>query len=501
MTMTTPNPPMRAEQMSTVQMRLQLLQGMRAALIHELLPVVSDENTAATLHLILRLLDKLGEDAFADTPSLAGRSGLPQALADELGALLARTPGSLAGSDLSAIGDALAQVLARTDRASPDQAEACFVRKLAQHERQALARLDRHGGGSADTYAKGLTQVDAEDDRKRVAPQLGERAIENVLRRSGRYGDAPRVSQLQEIPGGFNKLTASFKVTADGLEESLILRRDAVPNPTGFSVVDEFPVLKAVFAAGGVPMAEPLLVEHDPALLGSPALVVRRMPGSTDIAQWRDDPAAGRALAQELARALARLHAIDVPEVLSHGAGQRNASACTAAEVERWYQRSLQWRIRPSPALDAGFAWARANIPRSSRKPVFVHGDVGFHNMLMERGHLTALLDWEFSHLGDPMEDLNYCKPFVTAVCDWSVFLEAYHAAGGVAFDPAAEAFFELWPSLRNGSGCDALMRCFLENPGSDLKFAVAGTQHVRQYENAVLAFLGCRPESAADAS
>lgn len=484
--------PLRAEQISSTGMRASVLEAVRGVLADDVLPALADENAAATVHLVLRLLDYLGEEAHAEGPSLAGRSGLPQVLANELAGLLGSEPGTLPGDDLVAISEALARVSACTRRGSVEQPEAQFVQRLAQHELLSLAQLDHRSGGAAETYAKGKTLVE-ELDRKPATLVPTEAALEALLRVSGRYGDDVKVTQLREIPGGFNKLTSSFVASTAKGDEGLILRRDAVPNPTGFTVVDEWPVLTAVFAAGVVPMAEPLLLERDPSVLGSPALIVRRMPGSTDIAQWQNDPEAGRALAQELARSLARLHAIDVNSFLPDGTTLGSAADYTAAEVDRWRQKSLKWRIRSTPAIDAGFAWARANIPQSTRKPVFVHGDVGFHNMLMDRGHLTALLDWEFSHVGDPMEDLNYCKPFVTAVCDWSVFLDAYRGAGGVEYDPTAAAFFELWPSLRNGSGCDALMRTFLENPGSDLKFAVAGTQHVRSYENAVLEFLGRR--------
>lgn len=487
--------PARAETLSKAEVRLHLLQAVRQVLAREVLPELHSESTTATVHLVLRLLDFLGEDAFATVPSLAARSGLPQNLADELAALSGDSSAGLRSTDLHGIAAALAQLLVRVDRASTQQPEAMFLRKLALHEQCALAALDHHGqGGIADTYAKGMTQLEATDAAGVAQARPIDVALEAVLRRSPRFGDEVTVSALSEIPGGFNKLTTAVTIRRGDREEALIMRRDAKPNPTGFSVVDEYPILQAVFAAGGVPIAEPLLLERDPAVLGSPFLIVRRMPGSTDVSQWRDDPAAGRALAQELARALARLHAIDAGAFLPAGEPLKRVGDYTAAEVERWYRRSQQWRIRPTPAIEAGFAWARTHVPQSTRRPVFVHGDVGFHNMLMDRGHLTALLDWEFSHIGDPMEDLNYCRPFVTAVCEWQVFLDAYYEAGGVRFDPQAEPFFELWPSLRNGSGCDALMRCFLENPGSDLKFAVAGTQHVRRYENAVLEFLGRQP-------
>jgi hypothetical protein len=107
--------------------------------------------------------------------------------------------------------------------------------------------------------------------------------------------------------------------------------------------------------------------------------------------------------------------------------------------------------------------------------------------MLIQNGKLTALLDWEFSHIGDPMEDINYCRQFVEQVVPWDDFIAMYHAAGGVQFDPASATFFRLWPDLRNGSGCTGLLKEVLQNRNANLMLAVAGTQHGRRYETAAL--------------
>jgi tRNA A-37 threonylcarbamoyl transferase component Bud32 len=43
---------------------------------------------------------------------------------------------------------------------------------------------------------------------------------------------------------------------------------------------------------------------------------------------------------------------------------------------------------------------------------VLVHGDFGPNNLLFDPGTLqvTALLDWEFAHTGEPIEDLAWCE-------------------------------------------------------------------------------------------
>jgi aminoglycoside phosphotransferase (APT) family kinase protein len=43
---------------------------------------------------------------------------------------------------------------------------------------------------------------------------------------------------------------------------------------------------------------------------------------------------------------------------------------------------------------------------------VLVHGDFGPNNVLLDpvTFDVTAVLDWEFAHLGDPVEDLAWCE-------------------------------------------------------------------------------------------
>ncbi|MGO4751459.1 aminoglycoside phosphotransferase family protein, partial [Streptomyces sp. 2MCAF27] len=43
---------------------------------------------------------------------------------------------------------------------------------------------------------------------------------------------------------------------------------------------------------------------------------------------------------------------------------------------------------------------------------VLVHGDYGPNNVLLDPAtfQVTAVVDWEFAHLGDPVEDLAWCE-------------------------------------------------------------------------------------------
>jgi len=51
-------------------------------------------------------------------------------------------------------------------------------------------------------------------------------------------------------------------------------------------------------------------------------------------------------------------------------------------------------------------------LGRDNATGTLVHGDFGPNNMLLnpETFEVTALLDWEWAHIGDPIEDLAWCE-------------------------------------------------------------------------------------------
>ncbi|WP_331742339.1 phosphotransferase [Kitasatospora sp. NBC_00039] len=90
---------------------------------------------------------------------------------------------------------------------------------------------------------------------------------------------------------------------------------------------------------------------------------------------------------------------------------------------------------------------------------VLVHGDFGPNNLLLDPGtfKVNAVLDWEFAHLGAPVEDLAWCE-----------WIMRMHHPGQLA---ALDAFFDAyghpvppWPLRRQAmlDKCEAL-RTFCE--------------------------------------
>ncbi|MER5213995.1 phosphotransferase [Streptomyces sp. NPDC002838] len=91
--------------------------------------------------------------------------------------------------------------------------------------------------------------------------------------------------------------------------------------------------------------------------------------------------------------------------------GQELLDAGHAEEVLRSCGEVLR-RVHATPAdvLEAEADHAGGGAGRTDH--VLVHGDFGPHNALFDPSsfQVTAVVDWEFAHLGDPVEDLAWCE-------------------------------------------------------------------------------------------
>ena len=67
--------------------------------------------------------------------------------------------------------------------------------------------------------------------------------------------------------------------------------------------------------------------------------------------------------------------------------------------------------LNPHPAIEWAFRWLDRQIEQletPERAPCVVHGDFRIGNMLYDEEGLTALLDWEGTHIGEPEEDIAW---------------------------------------------------------------------------------------------
>lgn len=121
---------------------------------------------------------------------------------------------------------------------------------------------------------------------------------------------------------------------------------------------------------------------------------------------------------------------------------------------------------------------------------MLLHGDFGFHNFLFDHGQLSAVLDWEFAHIGDPAEELGYIRETIGNAIDWNRLIASYEAAGGEPVDAATLRFFRVWAHVRNAAASNLIAANFIAGLADDLKLAFLPHVHFPMFISAAQALI-----------
>jgi aminoglycoside phosphotransferase (APT) family kinase protein len=353
-----------------------------------------------------------------------------------------------------------------------------WLRTMVETQEHYLATVDPDvHKGSQVAYRGGRIDDDAEAKQARPAGTRPE-ALEDYLRL--RFRDPSiAVRDVTQIPGGFSKTTYLVDLSAGsvGGYTALVIRQDPLVPYNCKTIEEEYELLARLFRHG-YPIAEPIHLETDTKVLGSAFLISRRMPGSSNFREWATDPARLEVFARKLAKMLAQLHAIPLSS-LGYPAAISDVSAGEhmRREIGRWQDLFDRKKRRPYPLQVLLLSWMEQSIPKRafSTPATVVHGDIGFHNMLVDGGEVSCVLDWEYSHHGDPAEDLVYVKPFIEQIYNWENFKEFYYESGGMPITSEDEAYYSIWPGTRNATSCVDAVSVIETSLPDELKYIVSG--------------------------
>jgi aminoglycoside phosphotransferase (APT) family kinase protein len=312
------------------------------------------------------------------------------------------------------------------------------------------------------------------------------------------------VTACRTLPGGFGKQTYLFDCAGREFSGSFVLRRDLaepVIENDCHRIATEFRLVRAVHQRG-FPAPDAVLLDTEHALLpGGDFMIMRRSPGVAGGSVFTAKGQVPVELVQTLAQILARLHGLPRLEELGELTDSIRVRQwdmplrdCVHAYIDEFralFERELHFS---SPALVSLFGWLLNNIPPMDGKPVLLHGDIGFHNFLFHEGRLSAVLDWEFGHLGDPAEDLAYACNTLGDALDWASLHAAYRAAGGGEIDARRVQFFRVWGHVRNACASNMIAAKFAAGRLNDLKLAVLPNVYIPQFLDAALRLIESPP-------
>ncbi|BAL27178.1 phosphotransferase family protein [Azoarcus sp. KH32C] len=169
----------------------------------------------------------------------------------------------------------------------------------------------------------------------------------------------------------------------------------------------EFALLKTVFEAG-VTVPEPLWLCEDPAVIGRPFFLMRRIGGTAAGHLLVKDSRYGGdrvQLAERLGRELARVHSVRPPHPsLDFLPWYDEAPALHRVREHRAF---LDKHHTAYPAVEWGLRWLERHAPQRGLVTL-CHGDFRTGNYMVDEQGLTGVLDWEFARWSDPLEDIGW---------------------------------------------------------------------------------------------
>jgi aminoglycoside phosphotransferase (APT) family kinase protein len=192
-----------------------------------------------------------------------------------------------------------------------------------------------------------------------------------------------------------------------------------------------------------------------PAVLGRlerpSATLFERARGRADL------PAVGaaqqRAVMEDFMRIVAELHRLDVDRLgLDDLPHPESPAECALGEVDlildRWKDFLAGYH---DPLITFGVRWLRRNVPESVARVSLLQGDTGPVNFMFDGDRVSAVIDWEWGHLGDPMEDLgNICvREFWNPSGGLDGLFRMYEALSGIPYDPAAVRYYRVQQNVR----------------------------------------------------
>jgi aminoglycoside phosphotransferase (APT) family kinase protein len=179
-----------------------------------------------------------------------------------------------------------------------------------------------------------------------------------------------------------------------------------------------------------------------------------------------------------LGAALARIHTLDVEGLppLPRSPAKAQLELC---------RRMLDLAPRPRPVLELALRWLAGREAELPRREQLVHGDFRNGNFIATQEGLEAVIDWEYAHLGDPLEDIGFLcmrawrfgadEREVGGIGDRAELYSAYAGAGGEPVEPERVRFWEVAGNLKWGALCQLRALEHIEGRQRSVELAAIG--------------------------
>lgn len=267
-----------------------------------------------------------------------------------------------------------------------------------------------------------------------------------------------RVTSLHRIPGGASRATWSVDAAWGDRTQGLIVRMDPDSSLLESNREVEYALYRAFSHVDGVPVPAPILSEDDPGPLGHTFFLMERVEGRSETSIPED---VRDAIAEQKMRILGAISTADwrtlgIGDVLEAPRPQD----CWSRELDMWTGVLDRNDLGPMPITRAAIRHLRRDPPPPPAGVTVVHADYRTGNFLYDGGRITAILDWEMAHLGDPHEDLawtltrnwrwNSARPDLAGgLLTREDAIKRWEAASGLEIDEKALRWWELFSNVK----------------------------------------------------
>jgi aminoglycoside phosphotransferase (APT) family kinase protein len=275
------------------------------------------------------------------------------------------------------------------------------------------------------------------------------------------------INTLQPLVGGASRDSWFVKAKIGSDIHQFVLRRDLATTKYDKALErdQEFLVMKAACEAG-ILVPRPRWYCLEAAILDQPFFIMDFVEGvslGTQVVNQPELAEARTVLPVQMGEQLAKIHGLDSTqyhlEFLPHPRAGFSPAQETIAQIRAMI---LKLAVR-NPVFEFGLRWLEQNAPKTE-KTVVLHGDFRIGNFLVGGKGLNGIVDWEFAHIGDPLEDLAWpClrdwrfgngKMRLGGVGQREPFITAYEHASGRTVDRKAVDYWEILGNLRWAVTC-----------------------------------------------
>ena len=300
------------------------------------------------------------------------------------------------------------------------------------------------------------------------------------------------VTKISRIHGGASRQTYSIDLAFrdSGISQVLgvILRRDPPDSLIDTERRVEFAAIESAYGQADLPVPEAMFLETGLAALGAPFFVMGRIDSGETLNPFQIaaiDPHRAR-IGEQFFHHLGSIAALPVAgSPLAREIETPAPEACWRRELDYWANEIRTNASSPQPVAEAAIRHLERNPPPPAQRLSIVHGDYRSGNFLHDgSGKITAILDWEMAHIGDPYEDLAWATDPLWCGNDseraagflpWPEAIEVWQNASGCIFDQAAFEWWSIFSHLKGLGIWVSAAKAFADGKNDDPILAWSG--------------------------